>query len=105
VPEQPVTGVELHGEEPKRLSLSDRSRLSLDPESRSHGPVRWKRVGGRGCRRPDEISVRDARELAGEGFDGYVAVRTRAEAGWMRAVADWYREQADRLEGELDAPA
>jgi hypothetical protein len=30
-----------------------------------------------------------------------VATRTRAEAEWMRAMADWYRDQADRLCSEL----
>jgi hypothetical protein len=93
--------VGLHGEQPKRLSLSDGSRLLLDSESRSHGPVRWKLLGGRRRRGPDEVSVREARALAGERFERYVAIRTRAEAQWMRAVADWYREQADQLEAEL----
>jgi hypothetical protein len=39
--------------------------------------------------------------LAGDEFDHYVRVRTRAEAEWLRAVSDWYRDQADRLQREL----
>jgi hypothetical protein len=104
MPEQRVRGVGLHGEDPKRLSLSDGSRLVLDPESSRRGRgVRWKRIGWRRRDGSNEISVTEARELAGERFDGYVTTRTKAEAEWMRAVADWYREQADRLTGQLRA--
>ena len=100
--EQRVRGVGLHGEEPKRLALSDGSRLVLDHESSERGRgVRWKRVGWRRSDWTNEVSVAEARELAGERFDGYVTIRTKAEAEWMHAVADWYREQADRLTGQL----
>lgn len=47
----------------------------------------------------------EALELAGDAYSDYVAVRTRAEAEWMRAVADWYREQAELLAYELRAAA
>jgi hypothetical protein len=50
--------------------------------------------------------VSDAIDIAGDEYAGYVAVRTRAEVEWLRAVADWYRQQADRLQGQLaDAQA
>jgi hypothetical protein len=40
-------------------------------------------------------------DLAGNEYAGYVAVRTRAEVEWLHAVADWYRKQADQLQGQL----
>jgi hypothetical protein len=102
MPEEQVRGVGLHGDEPRRLTLSDGSRLVLDCASRTReGGVRWKRIGWRRRDGSSELSVRDARDLAGDRFDAYVAARTRAEAGWMRAVADWYLDQARRLEAEL----
>ncbi len=104
MPEQRVRGVGLHGEEPKRLSLSDGSRLVLDSESSRRGRgVRWKRIGWRRRDGSNEVSVDEARQLAGSRFDDYVTTRTKAEAEWMRAVADWYREQADGLSGQLRA--
>jgi hypothetical protein len=102
MPEERVRGVGLHGDEPKRLSLSDGSRLVLDHESSRRGRgVSWKRVGWRRRDWSNELSVGQARELAGDRFDDYVTTRTKAEAEWMRAVADWYRAQADRLCAEL----
>lgn len=104
MPEQRVRGVGLHGEEPKRLSLSDGSRLVLDSESSRRGRgVRWKRIGWRRRDGSNEVSVDEARQLAGSRFDDYVTTRTKAAAEWMRAVADWYREQADGLSGQLRA--
>ena len=97
-----VTGVGLHGEEPKRLSLSDGTRLLLDVDSCTDGTVVWKRVGWR-RNGSNEISVEEASGLAGDRFRDYVRVRTRAEAEWMEAVADWYAQQAARLRGELAA--
>jgi hypothetical protein len=96
-----VRGVGLRGDEPKRLALSDGSRLLLDCESTADPLVTWKRVGRHRPHERREISVPEARELAGEDYATYVATRTRAEAEWMRAVADWYRDQADQLESQL----
>ena len=103
MPEQSVKGIGLHGDEPKRLSLDDGSRLVLDPEAGTRGRgVRWKRVGWRRRDGSNDISVPEARELAGRRFELYVRTRTTAEAEWMRAMADWYRDQADRLTAELN---
>jgi hypothetical protein len=97
-----LRGVWTRGAEPKELVLSDGSRLALAPAEQ--GRVRWRRTGGR-----DEaagtVSVDEALELAGEEFAGYVAVRTRSEAEWMRTVAEWFGEQAERLESELAGSA
>jgi|SRR5215211_3552184 len=99
--DEQVRGTTLRGDEPKRLELSDGSRLLLDG-SADQDRVEWKRLG----RRRSRLSVAEARRLAGEEYAGYVATRTRAEAEWLRSVADWYREQADRLQRELaDTPA
>ena len=103
MPDHRVRGVGLHGDEPKRLSLSDGSRLSLDPESGRRGRVGWKRVGWRRRDGSNEVSVGEARELAGDRFENYVITRTRAEAEWMRAVGDWYHDQAERLSAQLRA--
>jgi len=86
----------LRGDEPRRLELSDGSRLMLDATSEENRSE-WRRLG----RRHSNLSVSDAVELAGDEYAGYVATRTRAEVEWLRAVADWYREQADRLQGQL----
>jgi hypothetical protein len=98
-----VTGVGLHGDDPRRLGLSDGSRLLLDLESCSDGAVSWKRVGWRRRGGRNEVSVSEAAALAGERFRDYVRVRTRAEAEWMEAVADWYAGQAARLRQDLAA--
>ena len=96
-----ITGVEIDGAEPKELVLSDGSRLCLETEALDRGRVEWRRCadGAAG----DPVSLPDAIELAGDDYSEYVAVRTRAEVEWMRAVAEWYREQADALSGELRA--
>jgi hypothetical protein len=86
----------LRGDEPKRLELSDGSRLALDATS-DRDRAEWRRLG----RTRSRVSVADAIALAGDDYAGYVTVRTRAEVEWLRAVADWYRQQADRLQGEL----
>ena len=93
-----LRGVWTRGGEPKELVLSDGSRLSLQPAEQGH--VLWRRSE---TRDGDDgmMSVGEALDLAGEDFSGYVAVRTRAEAGWLRAVAEWCGGEADRLEGEL----
>jgi hypothetical protein len=94
-----VRGTGLHGDQPRRLGLSDGSRLLLDCDSADGPHVTWRRVGRRGWKR---LSVPQARALAGDRYEEYVTRRTRAEAEWMRAVADWYVEEADRLEGQLE---
>jgi hypothetical protein len=95
--DQQVVGATLLGDEPKRLELSDGSRLMLDAEPGDG--ARWRRLG----RRTASVSVAEAADLAGEDFVGYVHVRTRTEVEWLRAVADWYRQRADRLQDELAA--
>ena len=91
-----IRGTTLRGDAPSRLELSDGSRLMLDGTvDQAH--VGWRRLG----RRRTAISVSEARRLAGDEYGRYVAVRTRAEAEWLRAVSDWYRDQAERLEREL----
>jgi hypothetical protein len=91
-----VRGITLRGEEPKRLELSDGSRLMLDGAA-VEPRTAWRRLG----RRRTSMSVAEARGLAGEEFADYVEVRTRAEVEWLRAVADWYRQTADRLQEQL----
>jgi hypothetical protein len=96
-----VRGTRLRGDDPRRLQLSDGSRLLLDGETPDQGRVEWRRLG----RRRSNVSVSEAVDLAGEEFAAYVAVRTRAEVEWLRAVSDWYRQQAERLQSQLaDAP-
>jgi hypothetical protein len=100
---QRVRGVELRGEEPKRLALSDGSGLVLDCESTRDGRVQWKRLGERRpCAGTKRISVAEAMELAGEEYAWYVAVRTRAEAEWMREVGSWYGREAEELSRQLE---
>ncbi|MFL5891633.1 MAG: hypothetical protein ACJ75I_02730 [Solirubrobacterales bacterium] len=94
--EQGVRGTTLHGDEPKRLELSDGSRLMLDAASDEDRKV-WRRLG----RGHTSVSVSEASELAGAEFGDYVEVRTRAEVEWLRAVADWYRQRAYQLEEQL----
>ena len=92
-------GVWLRGETPKELVLSDGSRLRLEPAE--EGRVEWHLCDE--LRERDEtVSLLDAERLAGE-FAGYVEIRTRAEAEWLRAVSDWCNAEAGRLEGELRA--
>ena len=99
--EQQVRGFALRGDEPQRLELSDGSRLMLDAAS-GEDRSEWRRLG----RRHSNLSVSQAVHLAGHEYADYVEVRTRAEVEWLRAVADWYRQQADRLQGQLaDASA
>lgn len=100
-----ISGVGVQGDEPKRLGLSDGSKLLLDSASGRSGRVRWRRLGWRRDDGSNEVTVAEARTLAGDAFDEYVRVRTRAEAEWMSAVADWYAEQAAGLRRELAALA
>jgi hypothetical protein len=93
-----LRGVWTRGAEPKELVLSDGSRLAL--QSAERGRVDWRhtetRDGDGGT-----LSVGEALELAGDDFAGYVTVRTRAELEWLRAVADWCGQEAERLDHEL----
>ena len=91
-----VRGASLLGDEPKRLELSDGSRLILDG-SADADQIEWRRLG-RGW---TNVSVSEAVNLAGDEFADYVTVRTRAEAEWLRTLSDWYRHQAERLEDQL----
>jgi hypothetical protein len=93
-----VRGVGLRGDEPKRLALSDGSRLLLDGAGTDGSIVEWKRVGHCQARARKRLTVGQATDLAGDEYSSYVVRRTRVEAEWMRAVADWYRDQADRLD-------
>lgn len=101
--EREIRGVWTRGEEPKELVLSDGSRLCL--RAAEEGRVEWARAemqddnGDGVAARP--LSVPQAMELAGEDFGGYVTVRTRTEAAWLRAVSDWCCAEAGRLESEL----
>jgi len=92
-----VRGTTLRGDEPKRLELSDGSRLLLDGEAPDGRPVAWRRVG----RHRGVVTVPEAERLAGPKFSHFVEVRTRSEVEWLRAMADWYREQAARLQSQL----
>jgi hypothetical protein len=94
--DQGVRGTGLRGDEPKRLELSDGSRLMLDGGSQDER-MAWRRLG----RGHTSVSVAEAAALAGDEFADYVKVRTRAEVEWLRAVADWYRQRADRLQDQL----
>ena len=94
--EERVRGTTLRGDEPKRLELSDGSRLMLDAASDEDRKV-WRRLG----RGHTSVSVSEACDLAGDEFGDYVEVRTRSEVEWLRAVADWYRERANDLEAQL----
>jgi hypothetical protein len=96
--EKRIRGRTLRGDSPKRLELSDGTRLLLDGAA-EQPTVHWRRLG----RRRSDVSVSEATRLAGDEFSHYVEVRTRAEAEWLRQVSDWYREQADRLTRELAA--
>jgi hypothetical protein len=88
--EERVRGTTLRGDEPKRLELM------LDATS-GYERTAWRRLG----RGHTGVSVAEAVDLAGGEFADYVQVRTRAEVEWLRAVADWYRQRADRLQSQL----
>jgi hypothetical protein len=96
-----LRGVWTRGGEPKELVLSDGSRLRLQEGGR--GQVRWRLHDAREGERT--VSYEEALELAGNEFSDYVRVRTRAEAGWLRSVADWCGSEAERLERESDGRA
>jgi hypothetical protein len=96
-----IHGIEIRGENPQFLLLSDGSALTLDPEGASGRGADWKLVAPDG-QEHNGLSVTDAIGLAGKEFSGYVAVRTRAEVEWLRTVAEWYRDEAEALSRDLD---
>ena len=95
-------GVQLGGREPKALLLSDGTRLALEDEAGPGGRSDWTLVGedGEGS---DGISVAEAIDIAGDDHADYVRVRTRAEVEWLRVVAEWFEEQATRLDRDLSS--
>lgn len=93
-----LRGVWTRGAAPKELVLSDGSRLVLQAAER--GRVLWRRTEARDGD-GGTLSVGEALDLAGDEFAGYVTVRTRAEAEWLRTVAEWCGEEAQRLDHEL----
>ena len=99
---QDTQGVRLGGRAPKALLLSDGTRLALEDEAGPGGRSDWTRVGDDGGDGPG-ITVSEAIGLAGEDHAEYVRVRTRAEVAWLRVVAEWFEQQAERLDRELAA--
>jgi len=99
-----LKGVQVGGREPKALLLSDGSRLALEDEAGPGGRADWTLVGEDGHDGPG-VSVSEAIEIAGESHANYVKVRTRAEVAWLRLVAEWFDEQAERLDRELAGAA
>jgi hypothetical protein len=97
-----IRGVQVGGNEPKALLLSDGTRLALEDQGATGGTSSWTRVGGDDAQ--DRISVPDALALAGEEYAGYVRIRTRAEAAWLELISEWYAVEAARLRGDLDEP-
>ncbi len=98
--EHEICGVWTRGADPKELVLSDGSRLLLESGMASDGEVAWRRTDGRD-ETQGNVSVPEAVELAGDAYAGYVAVRTRAEAEWLKAIAEWCGQEASRLERGL----
>lgn len=90
-------GIEVEGEQPQALLLSDGTRLALEDES---GPAHWSLLGDDGAA-DGGFTVGDAIGIAGEEHADYVRVRTRAEVEWLRIVAEWFDAQAERLDREL----
>ncbi len=97
-----VRGVQLGGREPRALLLSDGTRLALEEEGGPGGRADWTRIGEDGGD-GSELSVAEAMRIAGTDHAEYVRVRTRAEVEWLRVVAEWFEQQADRLDRDLAA--
>lgn len=95
-----VRGVRVGGGDPKALLLSDGTRLALAEDGATGGKPAWIRVGAED--ESDQVSVPEAIDLAGEEYEGYVEVRTRAEAAWLELISEWYAMEAARLRGELE---
>lgn len=94
-------GVQVDGCEPQALLLSDGSRLALEEETGSGGQANWTVVDEDGGHDGPGVSVTEALRIAGERHAAYVRVRTRAEVEWLRVVAEWFDQQAERLDREL----
>ena len=86
-----VRGASLLGDEPKRLELSDGSRLILDG-SAERDRIEWRRLG-RGW---TNVSVSEAVSLAGDEFADYVTVRTRGGAAGGGDALDRGAEEAEQ---------
>ena len=97
-----LQGIQLGGREPKALLLSDGSRLALEDEAGPGGRSDWTLVGENGHDGPG-LSVGEALRIAGEDHAEYVRVRTRAEVARLRTVAEWFEQQAERLDRDLTA--
>lgn len=95
-----IRGVWTRGTDPQELVLSDGSRLLLETGLGGDGEAGWHRTDGRD-ETAGHVSVPEAFELAGDAYNDYVSVRTRAEAEWLRAIAEWCRAEAGRLETGL----
>lgn len=98
--EYEVRGVWVRGEQPKELVLSDGSRLRLRA-GLDEGEVGWLRTDPHGC--STRISTAEAAALAGREFRRYVSVRTRAEAEWLRTIAERCTAEASELDRGLAA--
>lgn len=98
-----VQGVQVGGREPKALLLSDGTRLSLEDDTGPGGRADWTVVGDDDGAAVNGMSVADAVRIAGDEHADYVRVRTRAEVAWLRVVAEWFDDEAERLDRELAA--
>jgi hypothetical protein len=94
-----VRGVRVGGRDPKALLLTDGSRLALEEEGPG-GRADWVVVGDSPAA-DQELTVADAITLAGDQHADYVRIRTRSEVAWLRLVAEWFDQEARRLDREL----
>jgi hypothetical protein len=94
-----IRGVQVGGRDPKALLLNDGSRLALEDEGPG-GRADWVVVGD-GPEADRELTVADAIRLAGDQHADYVRIRTRSEVAWLRLVAEWFDQEARRLDREL----
>lgn len=99
-----VQGVQVGGREPKALLLSDGTRLSLEDDTGPGGRADWTVVGDENAGAAG-MTVGDALRIAGDDHADYVRVRTRSEVAWLRLVAEWFDDEAERLDRELASAA
>ncbi len=95
-----IRGVGTDGHAPQALVLTDGSQIALEGADEEGGRIAWSR-GAEEAVSPEGITVGEALALAGEEHREYVVTRTRAEVAWLNLVAEWYREQAERLSIDL----